>query len=381
MRVLLVNRLMGIAWGGGESFDCNIARTLTAKGEKVRVLTGQPLLAAPGKVPADLTVSYLRSPYLRDLTYKWAGKIPKVPFALLQADLRLFEHAAFRWISANRASFDVIEILALPRLARRVSQALRMPVVLRYPGPPSSRWDVPILSSLKSNPRFACFAAGDAYLQLQKHNIPAQDIPQGVDQGHFHKCATAVRQRLGIHEGSTLLLSCGRLAPGKGFEFLIDTFLDIAPRRPDLALMVVGDGILRQKLQQRVVSGGLTHRVFFTGRISHDNLPEYYSAADIFLLLSPYENFSNTVLEAMSTGLPVITTDVGGFPLQVREGVNGMRVPHGDRDRLTDAISRLADDVSLREKMGATNREETARRYTWSSCADALLGLYQRIVG
>ncbi|MEO0224935.1 MAG: glycosyltransferase, partial [candidate division WOR-3 bacterium] len=147
-----------------------------------------------------------------------------------------------------------------------------------------------------------------------------------------------------------------------------------------LKLLIVGDGSLKPKLVGKVQQLSLNNYVFFTGSIEHKKLPLYYSASDIFLLLSSYENFSNAVLEAMSCELPVIATNVGGFPLQIKDGVNGFLVNYGDIKDLCEKILYLANNSELRIKMGKTNRKEILEKYNWESSAKKVLNLYEDLL-
>jgi hypothetical protein len=170
MRILFVNRLMGIFWGGGESFDYNLAKALKKMGNEVFILTGKPLFSSP-KNKIDLEVFYLSTPYLRGISYKLGNKIPKIPNAIAQLDLIIFEKEAFKWIKENKDKFDVIQILSLPRLAEKIVNELKKPVVLWFPGPPSEKWDIPVIRRLKDNSLVEFFAAGDTINILKKKEL------------------------------------------------------------------------------------------------------------------------------------------------------------------------------------------------------------------
>jgi len=177
-----------------------------------------------------------------------------------------------------------------------------------------------------------------------------------------------------------VLISVGRLISGKGFEFLIDGFNEVIKGVQNLKLIIVGDGALKSKLEKKVAKFEIQDKVIFAGRINHKELPKYYSAADIFLLLSSYENFSNAVLEAMSCELPIITTNVGGFPLQVRDGINGFLVNYGDLESLKEKIIYLAKNPNIRERMGKLNRQEVIEKYSWEETAKKVMSLYEKVM-
>ncbi len=379
MRILFVNRLMGIFWGGGESFDYNLAKALKKMGNEVFILTGKPLFSLPTN-KIDLEAFYLSTPYLRGISYKLGNRIPKIPGAIARLDLIIFEKEAFKWIKENKDKFDVIQILSLPRLAEKIVNELKKPVVLWFPGPPTEKWDIPIIRRLKNNPLVEFFAAGDTIKHLKEKGIEVNNIHQGVNFDLFTKGSSDIRRQYNIKDDEVVLISVGRLISGKGFEFLIDGFNEVIKEVQNLKLIIVGDGALNSKLAKKVDKFEIQDKVIFAGRINHKELPKYYSAADIFLLLSSYENFSNAVLEAMSCELPIITTNVGGFPLQVRDGINGFLVNYGDLESLKEKVIYLAKNPNIRERMGKLNRQEVIEKYSWEETAKKVMSLYEKVM-
>ena len=114
----------------------------------------------------------------------------------------------------------------------------------------------------------------------------------------------------------------------------------------------------------------------FLGNVAHEELPELYRAHDAFVLPSRNEGMSNTVLEAMASGLPVIVTDVGGTA-ELVEG-NGVRVPVDDEAALRSAVAALRDDAGKRREMGQRSRE-IALEYSWERVAEEYLRLYREV--
>ena len=114
--------------------------------------------------------------------------------------------------------------------------------------------------------------------------------------------------------------------------------------------MLVGDGPLYSSLKDYVTEIGLSDLVWMAG--DRDDVAELMQLMDVFVLPSLAEGISNTVLEAMATGLPVIATNVGGNPELISEGENGRLVKVGDEEGLAEAIGELVDNPELRAKMG-----------------------------
>ncbi len=381
MKILFVNRLMGIFWGGGESFDYNLTKTLKKLGHEINILTGKPIFSQPKNKIYDIKSYYLSSPYLRWISYKLGGKLPKkIPTIFMLVDLYLFQIKAFKWIKKNRNYYDVIQILNLPILAKKIVDDLKIPVVVRFPGPPSERWELNVYKKIKNKHLIKFFAAGDVIRYIKEKNFSIENIPQGVDSEKFRKTNSNIRLEYNIPKEDVVLISVGRLVKGKGFEFLIDGFKEICDRFSNVKLIIVGDGALRDSLEKKVRKFNLEKKIIFAGAIKHDDLPKYYSIADIFLLLSEYENFSNAVLEAMSCELPVIATDVGGFPLQIKDGVNGFLVKYSNIKDLVEKVSYLVQDAQVRRKIGELNRQEVIKNYTWDSSANKVLTLYEKVI-
>jgi glycosyltransferase involved in cell wall biosynthesis len=125
------------------------------------------------------------------------------------------------------------------------------------------------------------------------------------------------------------------------------------------------------------VDGGLEEKVIFHGVVGLKDLEKFYSEADIFVLPSLYEPFGIVFAEAMSFGLPIIATRVGGIPELVEDGENGFLVPPKDVNSLADAIDKLVSDAELREKFGRRSYEKSMKLNTWEECDERIFKLLQ----
>lgn len=162
----------------------------------------------------------------------------------------------------------------------------------------------------------------------------------------------------------------GVLAPVKRVGLLLDAVAGV----PGLDLQVVGDGPLRAEVADRAGRADLAGRVELTGRVA-DAAP-YLAEADLFVLTSAAENCPLALLEAMASGLPVVSTRVGGVPEVVRDGVDGLLCPADDPDALRSALRRLTGDPALRVRLGASARRRVLDGYTLDHCVDRLLETY-----
>jgi glycosyltransferase involved in cell wall biosynthesis len=209
-------------------------------------------------------------------------------------------------------------------------------------------------------------------------------IPSGVDPGRFQvvdAAARGLRAELGLGPHHPLIAYVGRIHPVKGLDVLLDAFARLRPAHPGARLMLVGDGLpahergLRAGIRER----GLEEHVALPGRVAHGTLPTYYSAADVVCLPSRMEATSLTGLEAMACGRPLVATRVGGLPLIVKDGVNGLLAPLGDPDALAAALSRLLGDAALRERMGEAGRSRVLAEFSWDAVAGRTLDFYRRV--
>jgi glycosyltransferase involved in cell wall biosynthesis len=161
-----------------------------------------------------------------------------------------------------------------------------------------------------------------------------------------------VRARLGVTDGSPVIVSAGKLYDVKQPLRLLDAFEELRSKCT-CNLVFVGDGPLRPKLEHEIGSRGIRN-VTITGFVNQTEIPDMYVAADIVVLPSYRETWGLTVNEAMLFELPVVVTDrVGCAPDLVSSGVNGFVVPHGDTAALSDALGKLVRNPSLRAAFGA----------------------------
>lgn len=182
---------------------------------------------------------------------------------------------------------------------------------------------------------------------------------------------------------SVVIGTVGRLAVVKDQRTLLVAFEQLlsrdASRRATLRLVIVGDGDLRADLERESDRLGIAPLVWFAG--DRQDVAELLRLFDIFVLPSLGEGISNTVLEAMATGLPVVATRVGGNPELVAEGITGMLVPAERPDLLASALSVLVDDSALRRRMGVAGRLDVRRRFDWDRCVEQYLALYDGLMG
>jgi sugar transferase (PEP-CTERM/EpsH1 system associated) len=175
----------------------------------------------------------------------------------------------------------------------------------------------------------------------------------------------------------------GRLTPVKDQQLLLRAVAHIRETHPELRrrlrLLIVGDGPLYQMLTQMVERLSLQEVVWLAG--DRDDVPNLLRAMDIFVLPSLGEGISNTLLEAMASGLPVVATAVGGNVELVKEGFNGSLVAAGDHVALAEAMAALLLDGRERAARGANARQRVCQHFDWGRTVDAYLHVYDELLG
>src|SRR5690606_40649189 len=126
-------------------------------------------------------------------------------------------------------------------------------------------------------------------------------------------------------------------------------FVRVHARHASAWLFIAGEGDVRDALEELIARAGVADVVRLAGQ--RDDMPRVLAGCDVFVLPSVYEGFSNAILEALASGLPVIATDVGGAREQLRDGETGFVVPRGDEDALVKAMEALAADDAMRARM------------------------------
>ncbi len=150
-----------------------------------------------------------------------------------------------------------------------------------------------------------------------------------------------------------IIVAAGRLESQKNHMLLLDAFVAFHTTHPDYALHLYGQGSLEADLKARAAKLGIADAVLFKG-FSKSILTEIADCA-MYVLSSDYEGISNSLMEAMAVGLPVISTDcpIGGSRMLIRDGENGLLIPMQDKKALVDAMSRIADDSAFADKLGS----------------------------
>lgn len=206
-------------------------------------------------------------------------------------------------------------------------------------------------------------------------------IPTGVDGKRFHPGdKTEARLKLGLDPSARYIGIVATLRSWKGHLYVIDAFAKLADDYSNLKLLIVGDGPMREVIEQRIASLGLTHRVNLAGR--QEAVETWLQAMDVFCLPSyANEGVPQALLQAMLTSLPVVTTPVGSIAEAVNDGVTGLLVPPKDAAALAGAIRRLFADAALSGRLGAAARSAAVERFDLDAMLDGMETVFHRVIG
>jgi glycosyltransferase involved in cell wall biosynthesis len=202
-----------------------------------------------------------------------------------------------------------------------------------------------------------------------------QVVPNGIEPPDFPR-RDEIRSRLGISPTEVVVGFVGRLSAQKAPDGLLDAFAAAAGERPQARLVMVGSGPLHGEMTRRIAALGLASRVTLLGDVVATT---YMPAFDVFCLSSRYEGMPYVYLEALSAGLPIVSTRVGGATMCVEHDRNGLLVPPDNAAALAAALASVIDDRILRRRFAAASRQ-MAERFTADRMIDRTLAVYSSIL-
>ena len=201
-------------------------------------------------------------------------------------------------------------------------------------------------------------------------------IPNGIDTVRFNPNVSALTK---FQDGKINILFVGRLDRRKGLQFLLPAFEELRKKYENVRLIIVGDGFLKEELLG-VVKRYNIEDVIFVGEVENEEIPRYYAAADIFCAPSIRgETFGIILLEAMASGVPVVTTDIEGYREVMPEAYHELLVKPERSDLLFLALVKLIRDRELRSKLSKIGLSH-AGNYDWEVIGDKVFNFYKRVL-
>jgi glycosyltransferase involved in cell wall biosynthesis len=219
-------------------------------------------------------------------------------------------------------------------------------------------------------------------LGLNENDIDV--IPNGIEVPHAQPRCTdfPIRRELGIAEAAPVVAVVSRLNPKKGIEFFLEAVAAVRNRLPEARFLIVGGSYFDPKYQpelERLASDlGLGDRIIFTGE--RNDIPKLLREVNLSVLPSLSEGLSNSLLEAMAAGLPVVATNVGGNPEVVHHDRTGLLVPPKDPGALTDAMVRILQSQSLARQFGEAGFERVKNQFSLAATVRRTEELYMRVL-
>jgi len=203
-------------------------------------------------------------------------------------------------------------------------------------------------------------------------------IGNSIDYERYANVSTTKQQakeNIGLKADSFVFGSVGRLAPTKGYSYLISAFESVKKEIPAACLVFIGDGRLRNELEKQASETAAVDSIHFLGY--RDNVPELLKAMDVFVLSSIAEGLPRSLLEAMAAGVPCVGTEVGGIPEILADGEFGYLVPPKDDKALAEAMLGLAEKTYLqREALIQKARQRVMDKYSHAVVRERLENIY-----
>ncbi len=285
------------------------------------------------------------------------------------------------WTSTRKGSWrvfharrnnEMIQALILKMLGARIKILFTSTAQRRHSG--LTRWLMSRMDAVIST----CQRAA-AYLE----SPPKTLIAHGVQTDVFVplKDRSQVLKEIGITTPHAIGIF-GRVREQKGVHLFVRACIKVLADKPDVTGVVVGAISSKNQdfvsaLQKEIAVAGLTDRIVFLGEQAFERIPRLFGAMSLVAALSYNEGFGLTPLEAWATGAAVLATEAGAWPEIIEDGVDGLVVPVGDQEAITEKMETLLSDLDLLEKMGASGRAKVLKDYTVEREASQLCEVYR----
>jgi glycosyltransferase involved in cell wall biosynthesis len=236
----------------------------------------------------------------------------------------------------------------------------------------------------------------DALIAVSKYTVDELTELYGIEEKKIHVIYNGVdvekfkprtnraelRREFGLEENEKTVLFVGRLYHRKGLEILLQSIPPVLKEFGDVKFAISGTGFKKKEASLRNLAKQLDIEdyVTFLGYVPDEKLPNLYAASDIFVLPAIYENFPFAILEAQATGLPVISTKVGGIPEFLTDNENGFLIDPGDSSQLTQKVLALLQDPKLAKEMGDRGRRLIEEKFDWRLITSQVIDLYHKLL-
>ena len=309
----------------------------------------------------------------------WVGRLRG-----LRALFRLIPYLGALWRAAGKGTvFHVMansgwswDLFAAPAIW--IASLRGVPVVVNYRGGEAAAFFEKAMPRVRpSLRRCAAVVVPSGFLRevFGRWGMEVRVVPNIIDLSRF----SGDRETTAGVPGRPYCIVTRNLEAIYDVQTAIEAFARIRERHPQATLSVAGEGDQRETLERRCRELGLAEAVRFTGRLSHEAMAALYRSADLMLNPSRADNMPNSLLEAMASGVPVVSTNVGGIPYLVQDGVQALLVPPGQPARMAEAALRLLDDEGLQERLRGEGRR-LVEGFTWPVVAGQWGAVYREAV-
>jgi glycosyltransferase involved in cell wall biosynthesis len=269
--------------------------------------------------------------------------------------------------------------------ALRAARRAGVPAVLNYRGGDAERFfarSFPVVEKTMRSAAAVVVPSGFLKDVFARHGVETEIVPNIVDLERFRPGTTSnnggglVRRSLG--EGGPHLLIARHLEPIYDVETGLRAFQILRKRYPEAVLDVAGAGPDRERLERLSEELGLERSVSFLGQVDNEAMPSLYQSADIALNPSLVDNMPISILEALASGVPVVSTSSGGIPAMVKSGEEAVLVSPRDPDEMANAVEALWEAP---QRMAALREAglRKARSFRWSSVREEWRRVYERV--
>ena len=206
-------------------------------------------------------------------------------------------------------------------------------------------------------------------------------IPNGIPTDRYAKPQMPRKEwraREGFRENDVLFVCVARFAPQKNHALLVKAFAQGSASNPHAHLVLVGEGALRDRLEEQAKSLGLARQVHFLGL--RTDIPDVLGGTDVFVLSSDYEGNPLSVMEAMAAGLPIVSTAAGGVPDLFENGKEGYLVQPGDFQGFSNSMGTLLRNREARQSLGMAAARRARKNYDVSTMVQAYEEVYESLV-
>jgi len=362
--------------GGVGNYVHNLSKTLIARGHKITVITPYYSKWEPQQEVVD-GIEVFRVPYL-----------PVYPFhasLLSQFVNKVFKSLEHRFTMVHvhtpiplpiKTSLPVLTTVHTPmkidgryhEIVDPHSLAVKIQSLFIYPSLESKLFN--ISQKITAVSRTVAGELGEYGLDRSEITV----VGNGVDEKTFTPNPNK-KSNIGPY-----VLYTGVLRARKGIFDFIKSAQYVSKEFPDVKFIVCGTGRFLNKSREYTQRMGLQNKVLFLGYVPRTKLIATYQHATVQVIPSHYEGLPTVLLEAMSCGLPVVATDIGGNDEVISSGVNGFLVPPKRPEEMAKAVLRLLGETDLGVRIGAAARETIERCYTWDRIADRFLKCYEDLL-